>query len=207
MTNLYDNKSSIFTFNSTGDFLNPSMKMYTDKMGKVLDQEVIEYGFFNKIVDIKISKLFYLKKMHIGLGDIIDFFTKKLFIKDLIVYLTDGNCGCEDRKIKFNKWVQIPYVVLKSRPLLVNDKEYLERLKFKNLKLTNKKQDSTNPQSFTRKKDGKSFNMNNIKINLNNTNKQQQSQQTPSNNTQNTSNTPVKPDQIRGGCGCRKNKR
>lgn len=49
-----------------------------------------------------------IKTYSLHIGDIIDFITRKTGIKALIVKLTNGNCGCEARRKKFNKWFVIP---------------------------------------------------------------------------------------------------
>jgi hypothetical protein len=49
-----------------------------------------------------------IKTYSLRIGDIIDFFTRKTGLKSLIIKLTNGNCGCEARRQKFNKWFSIP---------------------------------------------------------------------------------------------------
>lgn len=44
---------------------------------------------------------------YLGLGDIIDFFTRYSGLKMLIMWITDGKCGCEERRKKFNKFFSI----------------------------------------------------------------------------------------------------
>lgn len=40
---------------------------------------------------------------YFGLGDVIDFFTRYTGLKAIIMWATNGNCGCEERRKRFNK--------------------------------------------------------------------------------------------------------
>lgn len=199
-----------YTFNTSTDG-DSSFKAYLDKNGNI-ENHSLEYGFYNKSIEIHISKLFYLKKIYVGFGDIIDFFTRKLYIKDLIVYLTNGNCGCEARRIKFNKWFKIPFIVLKSRTLYANDLELLQKIKQKKKK--SKEPIIQKEIVYTNKETGKQYTTNNILIKEMEMNKQSNTQINtyvrPGQNTSDSSTSkprPVQPAQISGGCGCRKNKK
>ena len=140
MNNLFDAQ---FTFNSSGSMHTANnFKVFYDQNGRIIDRSSREFGTYNKLLKIEYIKLFYIKKYEIGLGDIIDFFTKKLYIKNLIMYLTNGNCGCEERRKKFNKWIQIPYwFKFGSRKGYYEDEEIIEIIKNirrKNIKLPTK---------------------------------------------------------------------
>lgn len=127
MANLFD---AYFTFNSTGSVNNSTnFKAYLDDQGNVIDKSRLEYGVYNKAIEIKFSKLFYIKKHQIGFGDIIDFITEKIKIKDLIIYLTKGNCGCEKRRILFNKLLKFTWFSIRWRTLYVQDFEVLDYVK------------------------------------------------------------------------------
>lgn len=121
--------NSTFTFNTTGSLDSAGYRFFMDNDNKIILPKNPEYGFYNKIINIKFSKFIYLNKVYIGLGDIIDFFTRKLYIKNLIVYLTNGNCGCEARRIKFNKFLKIPFIKLYWREVMANDENRIESLK------------------------------------------------------------------------------
>ena len=101
-----------FTFNTTGS-VNESdnFKVYLDKNGNPITNE-LEYGVYNKIIEINFNKLLMIKLQYIGFGDIIDFITKITGIKKLIIKLTNGNCGCEQRRIKFNSYLKFYYLIL-----------------------------------------------------------------------------------------------
>lgn len=123
MANLFD---AYFTFNSTGSVnTSANFKAFLDEHGNIIDKSHLEYGVYNKAIEIKFNKLFYLKKHQIGVGDIIDFITEKTKIKDLIIYLTKGNCGCEKRRVLFNKFLKITWFSLKWRNLYAQDFEVL----------------------------------------------------------------------------------
>jgi hypothetical protein len=132
MSNLY------YTFKTTGSTNSlDRFQLFLDANGNIVTGNNVEYGVYNKIISLRIEKLLYIKIKKIGFGDIIDFFTKKTGLKSLIVFLTDGNCGCEERRVKFNKF-KIPYwVSIKTRPLYDTDHYVLKRNKnllFKQLK-------------------------------------------------------------------------
>jgi hypothetical protein len=126
MQNLHD---MYFTFNSSisGNNTN-NFKVFLDNNGNIIDKNKLEYGVYNKVIKIQISKLLLIQKNKLKFGDVIDFFTKKLYIKNLIMYLTNGNCGCEERRIKFNKFY-IPWYSLKFRELYFQDEELLNYIK------------------------------------------------------------------------------
>jgi hypothetical protein len=126
MSNLFD---MTFTFNSNiNQNESSNIKVFLDKTGNIIDNNKVEYGIYNKAINIKITKLFFIKKYKLGIGDIIDFFTKTFYIKNLIVYLTNGNCGCEERRIKFNKYY-IPWYTFKIREMYFQDEDNLNTLK------------------------------------------------------------------------------
>lgn len=127
MSNLFD---AHFTFNTTGSMSSSdNFKAYLDNDGNIIDNSQLDYGYHHIPISINISKLFIIKRHTLGLGDIIDFFTKKLYIKDLIVYLTKGNCGCEERRIVFNKWFKFVWFTFTIRSLYLQDHEMINRLK------------------------------------------------------------------------------
>lgn len=133
MSNLFD---AHFTFNTTGSMSSSdNFKAYLDSDGNIIDNSQLEYGYHNIPISINISKLLIIKRHTLGLGDIIDFFTKTLYIKNLIVYLTKGNCGCEERRILFNKWFKFVWFSFSIRALYLQDNEMIARLK--NLKKYN----------------------------------------------------------------------
>jgi hypothetical protein len=197
------NNFPVFGFNTATPFDGEGSIKLNSKGELFTEENDLEYGFLNKKIQIKISKLFYIQKIYIGLGDMIDFFTKKLYIKNLIVYLTNGNCGCEERRIKFNKWVKIPFIKFGLRELYAADLvrlEHMEDIKEKNKKPTEDKQ------------------INEIKIIVQDDKKFESiHKQNPSNYTKNkeinvsqpkntNKPTPVSPPRIHGGCGCRNKK-
>lgn len=134
-----------YTFQSTGSVNKiDAFQLFLDSKGNIITNNNLEYGVYNKIISININKLFFIKIKKIGCGDIIDFITRKTGLKSLIVYLTKGNCGCEERRIKFNKFL-IPYwFEFKTRHLYDIDHKVLQKNKnifFK--KLENKKEINT----------------------------------------------------------------
>lgn len=76
----------------------------------------------------KVLKIQYIK-YSLRIGDIIDWTTKKTGIKSLIVKLTNGNCGCEERRIKFNKWFFIPFIKFSLDKLSYADQIELDAYK------------------------------------------------------------------------------
>jgi len=129
---------SHFTFNTTGSMTgNSSNQLYLDSDGNIINRNKIEYGQYNKIIKINFNfnKFMMLKKKYIGIGDIIDFITKKTGIKKFMVWITKGNCGCEARRIKFNKY-KLFYYVIKFREIYANDLIVIKKQKelFKNIK-------------------------------------------------------------------------
>lgn len=128
MSNLFD---AYFSFNSTGSVSSKdSFSAFLDDDGNIINYEEREYGVYNKTISINYHRLFYIKKYSIGLGDVIDYITEKTKIKDLIIYLTKGNCGCEERRILFNKWIKIPWYWFKFRELYVEDYDVISTIKY-----------------------------------------------------------------------------
>ena len=133
-----------FTFNSvvSGSGGGKAIKIFLDKNGNIIDNSKNKYGVYNKVIKIKIEKLLFVEKHKLGIGDIIDFFTKTFYIKNLIVYLTKGNCGCEARRIKFNKYY-IPWYTFKIRNLYFSDEgnvNTIKNIKKMNIKLNKYKE-------------------------------------------------------------------
>ena len=88
-------------------------------------EEQKNYLYYKVInLNFKFQKVFKIKLNFVSLhiGDIIDYITKKTGIKKLIIKLTNGNCGCEARRIKFNKWFQIPILSFKFDKLNFKNK-------------------------------------------------------------------------------------
>ena len=84
----------------------------------------IEFQFsFNKTLKVK------LLKISLRIGDVIDFVTRITGIKKLIIKWTNGNCGCEQRRKKFNNWFFIPFVKIWFDELDYDDKIYLQTKK------------------------------------------------------------------------------
>jgi len=211
--NLFNISSTpVITFNTANDSQG-GMQIPLDDYGNILSKNYnLEKGFYNKPIQINISKLFYIKKINIGLGDIIDFFTRKLYIKDLIVYLTDGNCGCEARRIKFNKWFKIPFIKFGFRTLYAKDLMEIQSKKNKKGSKENKLNSSTfidkNTNKIISEKDviiGDSNASSDIAyVNYVKENKKNIETTNPTPNV--TRNPPVNPSRISGGCGCRNKK-
>lgn len=119
-----------YVFQTTGSN-DPSnnFKLFLDSNGNIINNSNLEYGVYNKIVSLNYHRLFFIKIKKIGFGDIIDFITQYSGLKALIVYITNGNCGCEARRIKFNKF-KIPYwFTIKSRELYDIDHKILSKNK------------------------------------------------------------------------------
>lgn len=131
MSNEFNKYDATFTFNSSGSFNSKdAIKIHFDGEGNLLNEKKRFFGKYNFPIDIQ--KLIYINIFYIGLGDIIDFFTRKLYIKNLIMYLTNGNCGCEKRRILFNKILKFPYKFqIKSRQLYFDDYDTIEEIKNK----------------------------------------------------------------------------
>lgn len=182
MTNLFD---AYFSFNTTGSVsTKDSYSAFLDDSGNIIDYSEKEYGVYNKPINLTIHKLLYVKKHQIGLGDIIDYITEKTKIKDLIIYITKGKCGCEARRVLFNKWIKINWYSLKFRDLYVEDYDVLNTIKIaKNNKIKLKKL----------KKDKNDESVKNM--------------ETPKEpNKVNTKQKPVEVEKIKG-CGCKNKKR
>lgn len=201
--------STNFTFNSSGSFdFNENFKIYYDSHGNIRGDSQRLFGNYNFPINISIKKLLMINVSKIGLGDIIDFFTKKLYIKNFIMFLTKGNCGCEERRIFFNKWIKIPYKIsFSSRKLFEDDSDLLyefKKMKKNKVKIKQIKThyDSTMELFDSKKKEYEDFfekqkgifksmstdHKNNFKTPVNDSNKVK----------------PVDPKQIKGGCGCGK---
>ena len=183
MTNLHDMH---FGFNTStlGNHTN-SFKVYLDDAGNIIDKGKLEYGVYNKIIKIEFHKLLLIQKHKLKLGDVIDYFTKKLYIKNLIMYITNGNCGCEQRRIKFNKFY-IPWYSLKFRELYFQDQEVINYVK--NVK---KAKGQINPFAGNDKK----LNMPSFKG---------VPKEIRTNIVESKKQTPVDPTQIKKSCGCSK---
>jgi hypothetical protein len=169
-----------FTFNTTGS-VNESdnFKVYLDKNGNPITNE-LEYGVYNKIIEINFNKLLMIKLQYIGFGDIIDFITKITGIKKLIIKLTNGNCGCEQRRIKFNSYLKFYYPILKFRNLYIEDESFLKKNKV------------INQKNFKPKK-------------IMSSNKVEVIEQTIKPNI--TEKKPLTTAQIKKSCNCKKNKK
>lgn len=137
-----------YIFQTTGSN-DPSnnFKLFLDSKGNIINNSNLEYGVYNKIVSLNYHKLFFVKIKKIGFGDIIDFITSYSGLKSLIVYITKGNCGCEARRIKFNK-IKIPYwFTIKSRELY--DIDYKILSKNKNILFSKLEEKKENNQEIT----------------------------------------------------------
>ena len=77
--------------------------------------------FIKKNISFSFYKLIIIKKDKLGIGDVIDFITKVSGIKWLIVKITKGNCGCEQRRKFLNKWLTIPYFYIKIENTLLEE--------------------------------------------------------------------------------------
>jgi hypothetical protein len=100
-----------FTFGSSvGMGSNGEMTTITDLQIKHLKEQTQKNKniIYSKKIHIKFLKSLVVFKKEIGVGDIVDFITTYTGIKWLIIKLTKGNCGCEKRRILFNKWLTIP---------------------------------------------------------------------------------------------------
>lgn len=127
MGNLFD---AYFAFNTTGSVNSrDAFSAFIDNDGNIVDQANLEYGVYNKSISISYNKLFYVKKHKIGFGDAIDYITNITKLKDLIMFLTKGNCGCEARRKLFNKWFSFPWYTIQSRELYIQDLEVLKYIK------------------------------------------------------------------------------
>lgn len=140
MATLYNHTH--FTFNTTGE-MGSHMKpfqLFLDENGNIINRNSVEYGIYNKIIIIDFKKVLMLKKHFIGLGDIIDWITTITKIKNLIIYLTKGNCGCEQRRIKFNKLFKFYWFSIKFREIYSDDLYVIPRQKtfLKNLAIKEK---------------------------------------------------------------------
>ena len=106
-------------YNNNTLAINPSVinDKLVDKEKYNNDIEEEKNYLYYKVINLnfKFQKVFKIKLNFVSLhiGDIIDYITKKTGIKKLIIKLTNGNCGCEARRIKFNKWFKIPIIYFK----------------------------------------------------------------------------------------------
>jgi len=129
MPSLYNHTH--FTFNTPGMLgsVGKPLQLFLDENGNIINRNKVEYGVYNKIIDLEFKKVLLIKKHYIGLGDVIDLVTKITKIKDLIIYLTKGNCGCEARRIKFNKWFKFYWFSFKFRQIYSDDYNIIPRQK------------------------------------------------------------------------------
>jgi hypothetical protein len=93
--------------NSNSEFLD------AEEYNKYKNEEK-NYIFYKKI-NFEFKKSFKVKltTVSLHLGDVIDFITRHTGIKKLIMWATNGNCGCEARRVKFNEWFKIPLIFFK----------------------------------------------------------------------------------------------
>jgi hypothetical protein len=124
-------------FNTTGSTSTSKSENHFLKIGKQdqLILNTLDYGIYNKILkfnlNINFNKLLMLKLNKIGSGDIIDFITRYTGLKKLIVWITNGNCGCEARRVKFNSLFSFYWPSIKFRKVYIED---LHSLKYKDIK-------------------------------------------------------------------------
>jgi len=119
--------NTMYTNYSNGTLsINPNVvnDKLIDKEKYQNDIEEQKTYLYYKVINFKFQKVFKIKLNFVSLhiGDIIDYITKKTGIKKLIIKLTNGNCGCEARRIKFNKWFQIPIISFKFDKLNFKNK-------------------------------------------------------------------------------------
>lgn len=213
-----------FTFNSTGSFDgHGSFKIRTDSSGAIFAKKQKEYGILNFPIDIEIKKFIFVNIKKIGFGDVVDYFTTLFYIKKFLIYITKGNCGCETRRQLFNKWIQIPYPIIKIRTLYFDDKNIvkeLKNIKEKNIEIPQIKPvkwkdlvqaiktNTPNPDiggyivPWNKVKNS----LKGLPIEKSETKIQNQETKTTKTNINNKL-TPVKPEDIKGGCGCSKRKK
>lgn len=124
-------KQTQFIFNSTGQMESTSkpFQLFSDENGTILNKNHIEYGMYNKIINFEFKKVLMLKKHSIGLGDIVDWITKVTKIKNVIMYITKGNCGCEKRRLLFNKWIKFYWFSIKFREIYASDFNFVKNQK------------------------------------------------------------------------------
>jgi hypothetical protein len=200
-----------FTFNSSGSFSGQqNYKIFYEQDGTLRGLSKKPYGDYNFLIDVNIQKLFYIVVLHVGFGDIIDFFTKKLYIKNLVMYITKGNCGCEARRKKFNKFLQIPYwIQIKSRPSHVDDRDNINEIKLarKNKKPIPKLKtahDSVKELLEPHKEQFEKFFDNQKKEFLKMSTEHRSKVKGVDQKTNTDKIKPVDPKTIKGGCGCGK---
>lgn len=213
----------VYTFNSSGSFDGKqNFKVFLDSNGNLKDTRNRSFGMYN--IPIDIQTLISFNILYIGLGDIIDFFTKKLYIKNLIMFITNGKCGCEERRKRFNKLLQIPYfIIIQKRLLYFDDHEVIEAIKIarKNKismikKTTFLEKELEEITKFKNQYDNhfneskidffKSVNnyKQNFKPNIMNNKQNQKTVQQSVNNQNENKPKPVNYKEIKGGCGCNK---
>jgi hypothetical protein len=147
-----------FTFGSnTSIGQNGTAQQSTDKQIEYLKKETNKNKnvVYKKNITIKIFKSIVVIKKEIGLGDIIDFFTKYTGLKWLIIKITKGNCGCEKRRLLFNKWLTIPFLYVTIREQFFDQISYVTdpvefyKLKNKNIDVkypVSKNKNENNPK-------------------------------------------------------------
>jgi hypothetical protein len=195
--NIFVANTMYSNYNNNTLSINPSVaneKLVDKEKYKNNIEEEKNYLYYKVInLNFKFQKVFKMKLNFVSLhiGDIIDYITKKTGIKKLIIKLTNGNCGCEARRIKFNKWFQIPIISFKFDKL--NYKNEIDIAIAEEAKEDDIKQeqiDNKNEEIFEQ-----------IKLNM--MNKQyNEKRNLITNNNSNYKPTNKKP----GGCGCGANK-
>lgn len=124
-------KQTQFIFNSTGQITSSAkpFQLFSDSNGTILNKHNIEYGIYNKIINLEFKKVLMIQKHAIGLGDIIEWITKITKIKNLIIYITKGNCGCEKRRTILNKWIKFYWFSVKFREIYASDSYVIKNQK------------------------------------------------------------------------------
>jgi hypothetical protein len=119
----YNSRTLAIDANTGAQNVIDSVKYFNNKKE---ENEYIYYKVIN--LNFKFQKVFKIKLNFVSLhiGDIIDYITKKTGIKKLIIKLTNGNCGCEARRVKFNKWFKIPILLFKFDKLSYKNKIDIE---------------------------------------------------------------------------------
>jgi hypothetical protein len=103
--------------------------------------------FYKKHININFSfkKSFIVKKEYIGSGDIIDFITHITGIKKFIIWWTNGKCGCEARRKKFNSVLRFVYFKLYLTNISYRD-EIIEHFKLTRKQQVEKEESTNNLQ-------------------------------------------------------------
>ena len=138
--------------NGTMEMASVLMHNSNNNNSEILDKEKYKkykneeknYIFYKKI-NFEFKKSFKVKLINVSLhlGDVIDFITRYTGIKKLIMWATNGNCGCEARRVKFNEWFKIPLIMFKLESF--NYSDYID-IKKQNKNINN---DSTNKKLYT----------------------------------------------------------